>query len=62
VNSKRKAIFSRIAILTAVILVAGVPLVSEYQAFAFSHHGGAYGFYGPCVIRHFSYTWCINRF
>lgn len=38
------------------------PIVADHQALAFSHHGGAYGFYGPCIIRHFSYTWCLNRF
>ncbi|MFY9868868.1 MAG: hypothetical protein WAK17_04045 [Candidatus Nitrosopolaris sp.] len=51
--------FTTITILAAVVVVADVTLVADHQAFAYSHHGGAYG---PCVIRHFSYTWCINRF
>ena len=61
-NSKRIAMLSMIVILAAVVLVAGVPIVADHQALAFSHHGGAYGFYGPCIINHFSYTWCLNRF
>lgn len=38
------------------------PVVPDHQTLAFSGHGGAYGFYGPCIIRHFSYTWCLNGF
>ena len=37
--------FTTITILAAVVLVADVTLVADHQAFAFSHHGGAYG---PC--------------
>jgi hypothetical protein len=37
-------------------------MVAESQAFAFSGHGGAYAFYGPCITGHFSYTWCLNGF
>jgi hypothetical protein len=48
--------------LTAIMFAAG-PIVVEHEAFAFSHHGGAYAFYGPCIQAHgFSYTWCLNPF
>lgn len=63
-NLERSAIFSVIAIVAVAVLLAGVPIVAGHQTLAFSGHGhgGAYGFYGPCIIRHFSYTWCLNRF
>jgi hypothetical protein len=40
----------------------GRSMAAGSQALAFSGHGGVYGFYGPCIIRHFSYTWCLNIF
>ncbi|MGB8935414.1 MAG: hypothetical protein WCC17_09960 [Candidatus Nitrosopolaris sp.] len=61
-NLERSAIFSAIAIVATVVLVARIPSVADHQALSFSQQGGAYGFYGPCIIRHFSYTWCLNRF
>jgi hypothetical protein len=61
-NLQQNTIFSVIAIFVAVVLFAGAAIVADHQALAFHGHGGAYGFYGPCIINHFSYTWCLNRF
>ena len=63
-NNRLSVIFGVIAIVVAVVLFAGAAIVADHQALAFlgHHHGGAYGFYGPCIIHGFSYTWCLNRF
>jgi hypothetical protein len=69
-NLEKSTIFSVIAIVVTVVLFAGAAIVADHQALAFSghRHGGAYGFYGPCIIKGyswgtkgFSFTWCLNR-
>jgi hypothetical protein len=68
-NFEKNIIFSVTAIVVAVVLFAGAAIVADHQALAFRGHGGAYGFYGPCIIKGyswgtkgFSFTWCLNRF
>jgi hypothetical protein len=66
-NLEKSIIFSMITIVIAVVLFGGATIIADRQALAFldghGHgHGGAYGFYGPCIIKGFSYTWCLNRF
>jgi hypothetical protein len=63
-NHKALAIPIVVVVSIAVILVGANigPIVADHQTLAFSGHGGAYGFYGPCIIRHYSYTWCLNAF
>jgi hypothetical protein len=64
-NHKGLALVPFLAVLSIVVILGGANtdfIVVYQQTLAFSGHGGAYGFYGPCIIRHFSYTWCLNIF
>lgn len=65
-NTRLTLVFGVINVVVAILLLAVGPIVADHQALAFSGyhhgHGGAYGFYGPCIIHGFSYTWCLNRF
>ncbi|MFZ0514945.1 MAG: hypothetical protein WAM14_25305 [Candidatus Nitrosopolaris sp.] len=65
-NSKRSAIFSMVAILVAVVLFAGIPMVADHQAFA-SGKGSSNlekalhrVFVGPCAQGDFMYLVCAK--
>jgi hypothetical protein len=56
-NHKRLAIVPIVAVISITVMFGGPnigAIVEDHQILAFSGHGAAYGFYGPCIIRHFS--------